>query len=100
MQPEEEIKIKINKKTWKIRIVKSTDLSPVSYGECDDVSCSDPEIWIKRSLKPKDMMDTIIHEVLHAIRPELCEEAVLETATTITDALWKLKYRKEKKDAN
>ena len=46
------------------------------------------------------MMDTIIHEVLHAIRPELCEEAVLETATTITDALWKLKYRKEKKDAN
>lgn len=95
MIPEEEITIKINKKKWKIKIVKSTDLSPVSYGECDDVSCTNPEIWIKRSLKPKDLMDTVIHEVLHAVRPELSEEAVLETASTIADALWKLKYRKE-----
>lgn len=95
MFSEEEINIKINKKKWKIKIVKSTDLSPVSYGECDDVSCNNPEIWVKRSLKPKDMMDTIIHEVLHAVRPELSEEAVLETASTIADALWKLNYRKQ-----
>jgi hypothetical protein len=41
-----------------------------------------------------DLMDTVIHEVLHAIRPELSEEAVLETGTTIAKALWKLNYRK------
>ena len=39
-------------------------------------------------------MDTIIHEVIHAIRPELSEESVLETGTTIAKVLWKLNYRK------
>lgn len=97
MLPEEEITIKINKKNWKIKIVKSTELSPSTCGECDHPSTAKPEIWVKRSLKPKDLMDTVIHEVIHAIRPELSEEAVLETASTIADALWKLKYRKEKK---
>lgn len=96
MIPEEEITIKINKKSWKIKIVKSTELSPSTCGECDDPSRAKPEIWVKRSLKPKDLMDTVIHEVIHAIRPELSEEAVLETANVITDALWKLKYRKQK----
>jgi hypothetical protein len=94
MVPEEEITLKINKKTWKIRIVKSTEMSPSSLGECDDPKYAKPEIWVKRSQKPIDLMDTIIHEVLHAIRPELSEEAVLETATTVAKALWKLNYRK------
>ena len=94
MIPEEEIKIKINNKMWKVKIVKSTDLAAASYGECDHPANAKPEIWVKRSLKPIDMMDTIIHELIHAIRPELSEEAVLETATTIAKALWKLKYRK------
>jgi hypothetical protein len=94
MIPEEEIKIKINNKMWKVKIVKSTDLAAASYGECDHPTYAKPEIWVKRSLKPIDMMDTIIHELIHAIRPELSEEAVLETATTIAKGLWKLKYRK------
>ena len=70
MIPEEEITIKINKKSWKIKIVKSTELSPTTCGECDNPSRAKPEIWVKRSLKPKDLMDTVIHEVIHAIRPE------------------------------
>jgi len=94
MVPEEEITIKINKKNWKIKIVKSTELSPSTCGECDDPKYAKPEIWVKRSLTPIDLMDTVIHEVLHAIRPELSEEAVLETATTVAKALWKLNYRK------
>ena len=49
---------------------------------------------MKRSLKPLDLMDTIIHEVVHAVRPELSEEAVIETANAISKALWKLNYRK------
>ncbi len=94
MVPEEEITLKINNKIWKIRIVKSTEMSPYYLGECDDPKYAKPEIWVKRSQKPIDLMDTIIHEVLHAIRPELSEEAVLETATTVAKALWKLNYRK------
>jgi len=98
MIPEEEVTIKINKKNWKIRIVKSTELSPMSLGECDDPAYAKPEIWVKRTQKPLDLMDTIIHEVLHAVRPELSEEAVLDTATTIAKALWKLNYRKVPKE--
>lgn len=95
MNPEEEITIKINKKNWKIKIVKSTEMSQSSLGECDHPDQKKPEIWVKRSQKPIDLMDTIIHEVLHAVRPELSEEAVLDTATTIAKALWKLNYRKQ-----
>lgn len=98
MVPEEEITIKINKKNWKIRIVKSTELSPMSLGECDDPQYAKPEIWVKRTQKPLDLMDTIIHEVLHAVRPELSEEAVLDTATTIAKVLWKFNYRKTPKE--
>lgn len=98
MIPEEEVTIKINKKNWKIKIVKSTELSPYSLGECDDPGYSKPEIWVKRTQKPLDLMDTVIHEVLHAVRPELSEEAVLDTATTIAKALWKLNYRKVPKE--
>jgi len=94
MIPEEEISIKIKNKLWKIKIVKSTDLSSTTCGECDDPKYAKPQIWIKRSLKPIDLMDTIIHEVIHAIRPELSEESVLETGTTIAKVLWKLNYRK------
>jgi len=99
MVPEEEITIRINNKNWKIKIVKSTDMSPFTLGECDDPKYAKPQIWVKRSQKPLDLMDTLIHEVLHAVRPELSEEAVLSTATTIAKALWKLNYRKMPRDA-
>lgn len=98
MIPQEEISIKINQKDWKIKIVNSMDLSSTTCGECDDPKYKNPQIWIKRSLKPIDLMDTIIHEVLHAIRPELSEEAVMETGTTIAKVLWKLNYRKIPRD--
>jgi predicted metal-dependent peptidase len=98
MIPEEEITLKIKKKNWKIRIVKSTEMSAASLGECDHPEYSKPEIWVKRTQKPLDLMDTVIHEVLHAVRPELSEEAVLDTATTIAKALWKLNYRKMPRD--
>jgi hypothetical protein len=38
-------------------------------------------------------MDTLIHEALHCIRPELDEAAVADTATDIARLLWKLGYR-------
>jgi hypothetical protein len=35
-----------------------------------------------------------VHEVLHAARPELDEQAVEATATAIARALWKAGYRR------
>jgi hypothetical protein len=92
MADEKQITIKIKDKMWTVRLVKSKDM-PRSYGECDDPSVSKPEIWINRNLKQKDMLDTIIHEVLHATHPELSEESVGDTATIVANVLYKLGVR-------
>jgi hypothetical protein len=38
-------------------------------------------------------LNVLIHEVLHASRPELAEEAVTETANDIEKVLWRRGYR-------
>ena len=59
-------------------------------GECDDVSTPRKAIWIATQQKPIDILDTVIHELLHAALPDLCEETVLETATDIAKVLSRL----------
>jgi hypothetical protein len=86
------IKLKINNKDWIIKLVDAKYL-PESYGECDDaydVSNNTPQIWIRNDLSKKDTLDTLVHEVLHASRPELCEEAVDYTASLICKAIEKM----------
>jgi len=39
------------------------------------------------------LLDTVVHEVLHACRPEMSEEAVAETASTIARVLHRLGAR-------
>lgn len=95
---EKQIRTKINRKEWRVCLVNSSQMSRNSWGECDDPSVSNPEIWVNRNAKNKDLLDTLIHETIHAVRPELAEEAVLETASTIADVLWKIGYRVKEKD--
>jgi hypothetical protein len=84
--------IHINRKRWRVRFVGSRDLRD-SWGECDSPSVRNPQIRIYRNAGKRDLVNTLIHEVLHAVRPELCEEAVDETATVIERALHRLGYR-------
>ena len=53
----------------------------------------DKKIRLEFNQKPKSFQNTLIHEVLHMVRPELSEEAITETADTIADILWKCGYR-------
>lgn len=88
----EKVKLKINNKNWTIKFVDPKYLRN-SYGECDDaydIAIKKPEIWIRNDLSEKDKIDTLVHEVLHAVRPELCEEAVDYTASIICEALYKV----------
>jgi len=39
-------------------------------------------------------MDTLVHETIHIVRPELSEEAVLELANKVSTVLWDQGYRK------
>ena len=55
-----------------------------SYGECDYAAKT---IRICSTLVGLDLLDTLIHEVIHARWPDLHEEAVEEVATTLAGIL-------------
>lgn len=80
--------LKIRGQKWRLRFVPY-------LGEAEGV-CNKPERTIRIALgKPgHDTMDSIIHEVLHAALWDLDEDAVFTTANAISDALWKLGYRR------
>jgi len=44
---------------------------------------------------PKDYMDTLIHECLHELFPNKSEKVILRAATSITNVLWRLGYRRK-----
>jgi hypothetical protein len=80
--------LKIRGQKWRIRFVPFLG---AAEGLCDK-----PARTIKIALGHDEWetMDSIIHEVLHAALWDLDEEAVHTTANAISEALWKLGYRK------
>jgi len=42
----------------------------------------------------QEMLDTLIHEAMHAARPEIDEEAVATASRDIARLLWNLGYRR------
>ena len=55
-----------------------------NYGECHYAAKT---IRICSTLRGLDLLDTLIHEVIHARWPDLSEEAVEEVATTLAGIL-------------
>ena len=53
-----------------------------------------PKIIIDPRQKPKDEMDTIIHEGLHHAIPSLSEKQVMRAASDLTEILWNMNYRR------
>ena len=90
------MRIKIGTRTWSLDFVKASQMqSRSNWGECDLPTARKPMMTVRRSLKPKAMLNVTVHELLHACRPELSEEAVRETADVIAGALYKLGARIE-----
>ena len=92
---ERSFKLKIGEKWWRVDFVGSDDISRGSWGEADWPTVRNPKIAIYGNQDEKNLIDTTIHELLHAIRPELSEEAVTETATLLANGLWKMGCRLE-----
>ena len=59
-------------------------------GFCDDVA----KIIIIKPDTGVKMLDTAIHEMLHALFPKAKERKVTRAANQITSVLWKMNYRK------
>lgn len=83
----------IHGKRWSVRFVGTREL-PDAWGEADLPSARRPKIRIHRDQTERRLRETLIHEVLHAVRPELCEEAVDETARILERALHRLERAK------
>jgi len=60
----------------------------------DDGRCEpNGDMQVRSSLKGKARLEAEVHELMHACHWDLAEEAIDETAQTLTEALWKIGYR-------
>lgn len=66
-----------------------------SMGTCDAVTVPNKKIRVSNKLKGVRLLDTIIHELMHAGMWDLDEECIHEVASDIAKTLWKLGYRLE-----
>ena len=71
----------------------------VILGQLDGNCDTDDHYWliIERDLSKRVGLETAIHEALHACRWTAREKAVETTARDIARFLWRLGYRREKK---
>jgi hypothetical protein len=80
-------KLTINGKPWTVRTfegyVPPGEKEPM-YGLCD---YTERVIWIRRQQRDAELLDTLVHEVLHAVLPHLSERDVTTSARTIAAAL-------------
>ena len=51
-------------------------------------------VEINPNLKPRQYLDTLIHELLHVMYPEDSESKISQNASTITHHIWKKNYRR------
>jgi hypothetical protein len=88
-----EFRTKVNGRLWRVIETPAREMG-TDWGRCDHPPGRNPTIQIRRTLRGVRHLDTLVHEVLHAARPELDEEAVDTTATAIAKALWRAGYRR------
>lgn len=82
-------------KRWKLSFVTARDLPRGTVGLCDPPDTVGKTIRILKGQTPRDELDTIIHEVLHASMWDVCEEKVLEFASDLERILTRLGYKRE-----
>jgi hypothetical protein len=73
--------------------ILTKDLDEDTLGECDPPYQEKKEIRFSRHDSWKQLLDTHIHEALHACLWDLDEHDVSETARDIAAFLWRLGYR-------
>jgi len=85
------MRIRLGGKYWRLRFAANMR----DYGDMvDPGKASGRLIRIGTWQGEADRLDTVLHEALHAIRPELDETAVDATARDISRLLWRLGYRR------
>lgn len=99
--------VTIHGKRWDIVSVNRSELTDYRRDEVKDGDCVVPihpghkltrkerVIRICKSLGEEDLMETLLHESLHAMYPEKNEEWIQQSAKELKTILWKFGFRKE-----
>lgn len=66
-------------------------------GSCDPPTKPNKEIRIISSLKGQELLEVMLHEILHAALWDLDEQAIEETAEDAARAIWKEMFLEGKK---
>ena len=85
------MRVELRGKRWNLEVVEY--LYNNDCGNMDPAGVPGKRIRISRSQDPLAMLDTIIHECLHAAVPDLAESTVEESATDIARVLYRMGYR-------
>lgn len=81
------LRVRIRDRTWRVRFMPARYMGK-DWGRCYHPAGRHPLIEIRRSLRGRNLIDTIIHELLHAQHPEMTEEAVDATACMVAKCLY------------
>ncbi len=83
--------VTIHGKRWRIKFCK---LNEATLGECDSPDTPKKEIRIREDLKGQQKLDTLCHEIFHAVDYwRNSEEFVDGTGTALATILWRLGLR-------
>lgn len=63
------------------------------YGDCQPPKTAAKEIRISAQVRGELLLDTLVHELLHAAGWNLSEEFVAEFASDVARVLWRLGLR-------
>jgi hypothetical protein len=86
------IRTTINGEQWRLEFAHIADFGHCEYGSCRHTR----RIRINPGQSDADLIDTVIHEMIHAQDWDLSEEAVTQRATEIATVLQRL-FRVERK---
>lgn len=76
------------------RITSADEKGKQDKGVCDGPHIKNKKIRVNKKLSGEPLLDTLLHEMLHAADWQKDEEWVEETAADIARVLTKLGYRK------
>ena len=88
-----DMRIELRGKRWRLQGIDF--LQDGSCGSIDPPDTPQKRILIALNQNQIDILDTVIHECLHACYPDLDEEAITESATGIAKVLFRMGYRLE-----
>ncbi len=83
------INVRVKSETWKVLFKKPTEDDYIGVEEDDIGLCVEEDKKIFVDPDPSSVLSTSIHEVLHAVYPQLSEDAIIDGEDALIDLLHK-----------